>query len=238
MDYMTSLKIVVLILIYGLVYLDRVVAFQLMLHRPFVISIIVGLLVGNLAECVQVGILLEILWVSRLPVGASVLPDDSAAALFGAVAISYLASVKSVGVPEIALVTSVATLVGEVGKEADIALRRMNGKISHYAVSAVNVGDLRTVESCVYASLILWFISGVILALFWAVLGILFGTFFVPALGGDFVSPFSVMIVIIPATGAVSLYQRLKMVKKGTIFHMALASGALVFLILEWGIIG
>ncbi len=67
-------------LVGGVCYLDRTAAFQLMLHRPLVVATAVGAIFGNLAAGAQVGAVLELLYLARLPVGASIPPDDTGAA--------------------------------------------------------------------------------------------------------------------------------------------------------------
>ena len=70
----------------GVCYLDRTAAFQMMLHRPLVVASIMGAIFGNFAAGAQVGAVLELLYIARLPVGASVPPDDTGAAVFGGAA--------------------------------------------------------------------------------------------------------------------------------------------------------
>lgn len=236
MEISLTTKVAVLILLCGIIYLDRVAVLQMMIHRPIAIAVITGALFNRLPECATLGILLEMLWVSRLPVGASVPPDDTGAALFGTVAVAYLSFSREVGFADIALIGSVSVLVGELGREVDILVRRMNGKISRYAVSGVDVGDLETVRSCIYASIVLWLLAGVFLSFSWIVLGILAGKWFVPAIPRNVISPFLVMYLIIPATGAVSVYQHCRVSNKSAFFHMALASGAIAFMIFEMGV--
>ncbi|MDH3258399.1 MAG: PTS sugar transporter subunit IIC [Deltaproteobacteria bacterium] len=236
MELSLTTKVAALILLSGLIYLDRVAVVQMMIHRPIAVAVITGALFNRLPECTAVGVLLEMLWVSRLPVGASVPPDDTGAALFGTVAIAYLSFVREVGFADIALVGSVSVFIGEIGREMDILVRRLNGKISRYAIAGVELGDLGTVSSCLYASIVLWFVAGVILSFSWIVLGIVAGKFLIPGIPGTIIAPFQVMFLIIPATGAVSVYQHCRVSKKSAVFHMSLASGAIVFMIIEMGV--
>lgn len=236
MEFSLTTKVAVLILICGVIYLDRVAVIQMMIHRPLAISVITGALFNRMPECVALGILLEILWVSRLPVGASVPPDDTGAALFGTVAIAYLSFSREVGFPDIALVGALSVVVAELGREVDILVRRLNGKISRYAIAGVEMGDLEAVSSCLYASIIVWLVAGVLLSFSLIACGILAGTFLLPSIPGNIVSSFQAMFLIIPATGAISVYQHCRVSNKSAVFHTALASGAIVFMIIEMGV--
>jgi PTS system mannose-specific IIC component len=236
MEISLTTKVAALILLCGVIYLDRVAVVQMMIHRPIAIAVITGALFNRLPECATLGILLEMLWVSRLPVGASVPPDDTGAALFGAVAVAFLSLIRKVGFADIALIGSASVLVGELGREVDILIRRLNGRISRYAISGVAVGDLGTVSSCLYASIVLWLLAGVLFSFSCVVLGILAGKIFIPGIPANVISPFQIMYLIIPATGAVSVYQHCRVSKKSAVFHMALASGTIVFMIFELGV--
>src|SRR3990170_1373251 len=75
----------------AIAYLDRTAAFQLMLHRPLVVATAMGAVFGNVSAGAQVGAVLELLYLARLPVGASIPPDDTGAAMFaGAAAGKFL----------------------------------------------------------------------------------------------------------------------------------------------------
>jgi PTS system mannose-specific IIC component len=236
MELTFTTKVVFLLFFGGFFYLDRVPLLQMMFHRPLVVSVVVGALFGRVAECSMLGILLEMLWVSKLPVGASLPPDDTGAAIFGSFALVVLSSLRKVGYADIALVAAASVFVGEMGRSGDVIVRRVNGKITKYAVEAVRVGDFKTLDSCIYASIIVWFLMGLILTASWLFLALLVGKYAIPLLPVRAVSVFQIMYFIIPATGAVSVFQHCKVGKGSAVFHMALASGAIVFVVVEMGI--
>jgi len=76
----------------GLCYLDRTAACQLMLHRPLVAATLMGAIFGNLAAGAQVGAVLELIFLVHLPVGASMPPDDTGAAIFAGSAAAVASS--------------------------------------------------------------------------------------------------------------------------------------------------
>ena len=66
---------------------DRVAFLQSMACRPLVAASLTGWLLGIPLQGLQVGILLELLWLGRLPVGAAIPPDDTQVAI-GATALA------------------------------------------------------------------------------------------------------------------------------------------------------
>lgn len=57
--------------------LDRTAFPQIMISRPIVVGPLTGWLLGNPSAGLQVGLLVELLWLGRLPVGAAIPPDDT-----------------------------------------------------------------------------------------------------------------------------------------------------------------
>ena len=62
---------------YVLTGLDRVALVQMMISRPLVAGPLTGLVLGKPLLGLEVGMLLELLWLGRLPVGAAIPPDDT-----------------------------------------------------------------------------------------------------------------------------------------------------------------
>ena len=68
--------VVLVSLIGGFISLDRSVAFQFMISRPLVTGPIIGLVLGDVYIGIMVGALLELLWISRLPLGGLIPPNE------------------------------------------------------------------------------------------------------------------------------------------------------------------
>jgi PTS system mannose-specific IIC component len=69
--------------------LDRTAGPQIMLSRPLVAAPLTGLVLGSPLVGLEVGALLELLWLARVPAGASLPPDDTQIAV-GATFLSVL----------------------------------------------------------------------------------------------------------------------------------------------------
>ncbi|SES84335.1 PTS sugar transporter subunit IIC [Anaerobranca gottschalkii] len=83
------LKFFLAALISAITYIDATAVGQTMISRPIVSAPIIGLILGDLQTGILVGVLLELLWVGTLPVGATVPPESTFAAV-NTVAIAIL----------------------------------------------------------------------------------------------------------------------------------------------------
>ena len=61
--------------------LDRVALVQIMISRPLVAATLTGWVLGNPLIGMEIGMMLELLWLGRLPVGAAIPPDDTQVAV-------------------------------------------------------------------------------------------------------------------------------------------------------------
>lgn len=84
------MNIVFAVLYAGVISVDRFAAFNVMLSRPIVISMIMGLLLGNSIECFYVGIIFEAIGLVDVPFGTRVPKEDSFGAFAGCSLISFL----------------------------------------------------------------------------------------------------------------------------------------------------
>ena len=127
--------------------LDRTAAFQFMVSRPIVAAPLTGWLLGEPMTGLQVGAMVELLWLARLPVGAAVPPDDTQVAV-GATALAACLGTFW-GIPGLAfniLATLVSLPLGKAGQFFDRHARQANGRLFHEAELALEKGDLKAVE--------------------------------------------------------------------------------------------
>jgi len=83
-------NIVFAVLYAGIISVDRFAAFNVMLSRPIVISMIMGLLLGNSMECFYVGIIFEAIGLVDVPFGTRVPKEDSFGAFAGCSLLSFM----------------------------------------------------------------------------------------------------------------------------------------------------
>lgn len=127
--------------------LDRVAVLQCMVSRPLVAAPLTGWLIGVPLAGFEVGMLLELLWLGRLPVGVVIPPDDTQVAIGAtALALTLEQSFGLHGMPAIILCVLVAIPLGKVGQYADTRARQANDRLAQKALTAAAAGDSRRIE--------------------------------------------------------------------------------------------
>lgn len=126
---------------------DRVAFLQSMACRPLVAASLTGWLLGIPLQGLQVGILLELLWLGRLPVGAAIPPDDTQVAIGAtALALTVQQQLGMHGMPVVILATLAAIPLGMIGQVCERQVRCANGRLETLALTAAAAGDARRIE--------------------------------------------------------------------------------------------
>ncbi len=134
---------------------DRVAFLQSMVCRPLVAASLTGWLLGIPLAGLQVGILLELLWLGRLPVGAAIPPDDTQVAIGATVlTLTVQQQFAVTGIPTVLLATLTALPLGLVGQYGERWVRRANGRLENLALAAASAGDARRIERLHLAGLL------------------------------------------------------------------------------------
>lgn len=127
--------------------LDRTAILQGMVCRPLVAAPLTGWLLGQPLVGLEVGALLELLWLSRLPVGASVPHDDTQVAVGATVlALGMGAQLGQAGHAFTLLSLLLALPLGKVGQQFDRLARERNYRLVVRATAALAAGDLERAE--------------------------------------------------------------------------------------------
>lgn len=127
--------------------LDRVALVQVMISRPLVAGTLTGWVLGEALIGMEIGMLLELLWLGRLPVGAAIPPDDTQVAVGATVlAISMGSILDFHGMPLVLLSVLIAIPLGKFGQFFDRLARHMNDRLSAAACSALEEGNEGVLE--------------------------------------------------------------------------------------------
>ncbi len=130
-----------------LVGLDRVAFAQFMISRPIVVGPLTGFLLGNSLVGLEIGMLLELLWLGRLPVGAAIPPDDTQIALGATVmALSMEKYLGLHGMPMVILAVLIAIPLGKLGQLFDRLARHINDRFNDNALKLVAINGSSVVE--------------------------------------------------------------------------------------------
>lgn len=126
--------------------LDRVALVQIMISRPLVAATLTGWVLGSPLVGMEIGLLLELLWLGRLPVGAAIPPDDTQVAVGATVlALSVGPALSLSGMPMVILSVLIAIPLGKFGQVFDRLARHVNDRLAvsgHTAIMAGNIGGL------------------------------------------------------------------------------------------------
>jgi PTS system mannose-specific IIC component len=127
--------------------LDRVAILQVMISRPIVAAPLVALLLGEPLVGLQIGVMVELLWLARLPVGAAVPPDDTQVAIATSVlTVIFERALNTSGIELILLCLLIATPLGKVGQYFDHYARQYNVSLATRVDTALDQGALTRAE--------------------------------------------------------------------------------------------
>lgn len=218
----------------GLCYLDRTAACQFMLHRPLVVASLMGAIFGNLAAGAQVGAVLELLYIARLPVGASIPPDDTGAAVFVGSAAAVASSSIGLDAGSFTALILLTVPSSEAGRFVDRYVRKVNGRVAHLTAEAVDRGDLRAVEHGLLAGLTLFILAGVLLSLLFSGAGVMVAKYLLPRFGPGSRLEFSALQPALPLLGAASVYSCSRTDRTAALFFLTMGAVYAATVFFRW----
>jgi len=129
-------------LIFGIICLDQRYVLQLNISQPLFTATLMGILTGHFEEAVYFGALVQLLWLSNLPVGASVIPDGNLASVIGvALFIKYSKLFADHGHFLLLVVILYVIIWSYVAGQIDIFARKQNERIMDSALQALRRED-------------------------------------------------------------------------------------------------
>jgi mannose PTS system EIIC component len=142
----------------ALLWLDRYQIGQFMISRPIVVGPIIGWALGDIALGLAVGVLFEVLWLRRPPIGGFIAPDVTFST---AIASSVAIIVKNqfyLDTLALALLSFMLFMpLSFVGSKLDLLLRMGLGKLAPLTEQAILERDNLTIGLFFAASVILGF---------------------------------------------------------------------------------
>ncbi len=126
--------------------LDRMPVGQFMLCRPLVCAPLTGMVVGQLQAGLTVGILAELIWLGRLPVGATVPPDDTQASVGAVVLCALFAGGENVSAAQTLYCLLLALPLAKTGLLLEHWARRRNDRLPELLLVRLEREDDAAVE--------------------------------------------------------------------------------------------
>jgi mannose/fructose/N-acetylgalactosamine-specific phosphotransferase system component IIC len=143
----------------ALISLDITAFGQFMISRPIVCAPLFGYLLGDIKTGLWVGMMVELLWISFIPMGAAVPQDTTSIAILGTVwGLAFEPLQK--GAVILGLIFSV--LAGLLFRRIDVWMRYYNVKIMHWIEQGVAEGQEDRIDRGVYLGLFLFWLKAFI----------------------------------------------------------------------------
>lgn len=142
----------------AVLHLDRTYVLQVMISRPLIASTIAGAILGDVPVGLSAGMILELLWLGIQPLGTSIPPHDTLVSLV--VPSVAILSQRIIDAPEMSTPAGIIAVslllslpLGEVGRIADIRLRKKNGVMLTEVRDEIGSGDIAPVARKVFRSI-------------------------------------------------------------------------------------
>jgi PTS system mannose-specific IIC component len=143
-------KVILIAFVGSLLCLDRVFM-QTMVCRPVIIAPVIGFILGNPYAGLIIGVMLELFWMERIPIGIYIPPNDSIVAVLAAsTAILAGQALGSVTKELTALSILLAIPFGIIVKRMDVKIVESNNLLSDQALEAAKRLDIRAIEKKIY----------------------------------------------------------------------------------------
>lgn len=147
--------------------LDRTALAQTLVSRPLVCACATGYVLDLFMPALQIGIMIELLWLMRLPVGATIAPDDTQAAI-GAVILTklFFSQMADHSYTMIVFIVVVVVILAEVGKCWDVWARHLNERLFSRATKGLDRSSVRSLVVNHYAGLAVFSCAALLSLLF------------------------------------------------------------------------
>jgi len=147
----------------GFLSLDTTVAFQMLISQPLFASTILGWLLGDIQLGFEIGVLMQLLWLSTIPAGAAKFPEGNIASMVTVAIVLYF---NPTPYPNSILL--IAFLIGLVvsycGTLLTILDRKINGSFFKWAVDAAEKAGFHRITLLEIISVLIYFLMMAFLA--------------------------------------------------------------------------
>jgi PTS system mannose-specific IIC component len=213
--------------------LDRMALCQFMISRPIVAGPLAGFFLGEPLLGLQVGMLTELLWLGRLPVGANIPPDDTQIAVGGTFLATYTLSLWSYPEPvNIAIGLLLAIPLAKSGQLFDHMARRANDNLGRRVERFLQAGELGVAESSHLIGLGHFVVSTLCTFIVVAGVGSLLCSALVPIVA-PYLEPAGYwLLLVFPLIGAAMILRSIKIHHSMTLFGASFVSALLILWLL------
>lgn len=158
--------------------LDRTAFLQIMVSQPIVAGPVVGYVLGDPVTGLIIGSVLELFWIGAMPVGGSVPPNETAAAVIAAsvciIVCRDIGATSVLSFPVMIFSILVSIPLSIAGQRADILVRNYNRKFAMNADGLAGAGSFSHIDRENLKGLFSFFIASFFSLLALIGLGLLF----------------------------------------------------------------
>jgi len=213
--------------------LDRIAVSQFMISRPIVAGPLTGIFLGEPLLGLHIGMLIELLWLGRIPVGATIPPDDTQVAVGGTFLATYMAA--STNYPEpvnIAIALLVALPLAKSGQLFDHMARRANDNLGQRVDRFLQAGELDFAENHHLIGLGHFAVAHFCTFVVVAGGGYLVTSALAPTIAPYLAPPGYWLLLIFPLIGAAMILRSIKINHSITLFSTSFVSALLILWLL------
>lgn len=206
--------------------LDRVAFLQSLAARPLPTATLVGLILGEVQLGLMCGVTLELVWLSRQPVGGSVPPDETLAALAAVVAATG-APVEWSGYARCAAGALIGLPYGLLGRRLEIMARKANAVLVERARAGLKELDFAAPGKAQASGALNFFLVGLVGSLIAAFTANHLSAYLTSLAPVKLERAFAAMAVVMPVVGAGAIVASMGG-RRPVVLFLAGAAGALV----------
>ena len=142
-------------LIGSLLILDTTILFQFSVSQPLIICTLLGYYFGDIPLGLQIGIYLQLLWLSSLPVGAAIVPEGNMAAIISAVMVFRYNQDMQMFHTVMILAVLLGLFMSYIGGEIVVVYRKHNANMLNRLQKQLQRGNISSLPYTILLSLIL-----------------------------------------------------------------------------------
>ena len=143
----------------GLLALDTTAVLQILISQPLVAGTILGWVLGDVQLGMQMGFLLQLLWLYQLPVGAAKIPQGNLASIIAVILIFQLDRFLDSYLNILLLLVILYTLlVSRLGIKLITTIRNWNIRLLNRATGCLDKGRISALGRINFLALLLHFI--------------------------------------------------------------------------------
>jgi len=168
--------VILLSLVAAILMLDNAAAFQMLIAQPIFSAPVLGYIGGNLELGFELGFLLQLVWLSAMPIGAAIIPEGN----FGSMAATILGIYLTDRFPLftefiIFLMIVYGILSGFVGAKVIHLIRKINEHCFNWLTGKLDQGRLVKLGRVIFFSLLF---NALVVFIFFIIMTLLMSKFF------------------------------------------------------------